>query len=72
MHAWLCCQATDLCLYLAIRKGLADVRLKRALWRYHNNIRPRSPVGDKTPAQASRRLGQALTGNNQHISPPYE
>jgi putative transposase len=39
--------------------GLGDARRKLALWRYdNNNVRPRSSLEKKTPAEALRTLEQ--------------
>ena len=39
--------------------SLDDARRKLALWRYdYNNVRPHSSLGNKTPAEARRALGQ--------------
>jgi putative transposase len=38
---------------------LDDASRKLTLWRYdYNNVRPNSPLGNKTPAEACRALDQ--------------
>ena len=37
---------------------LDDAQRKLALWRYDNNVRPHSSVGNKTPAETRQALEQ--------------